>query len=207
MDDVLVLEGLEVRYPSGFSVGPVSARLGPGVYHLRGGNGSGKSTLLRAMCAEIEPYRGRCLVCGVDVWKEPLGRRGISYVSASPELPEFMRVDECWEFFATMRGKPDWDGVPLREALDIDGSLLLAHASSGQRRRAELLAAMAGDPSVLLLDEVFTHLDVASVETLAGWIEAWRQERVVVLIGHTELPVKADAVWEMRAGEALRLEV
>ena len=37
MDDVLVLESLEVRYRSGFSVGPVSARLGPGVYHLRGG--------------------------------------------------------------------------------------------------------------------------------------------------------------------------
>lgn len=205
MDDVLVLEALEVRYRSGFSVGPVSARLGPGVYHMKGGNGSGKSTLLRAMCAEIEPYQGRCLVCGVDTWRVPAGRRDVSYVSASPELPTFLKVDECWSFFAAMRGRPDWEGGPWREALGIDGSLPLAHASSGQRRRAELLAAIAGEPAVLLLDEVFTHLDAEAVEVLAGWIEGWREERVVWLTSHSELPVVPDAVWEMRAGEALEL--
>ncbi len=176
------------------------------MYHLRGGNGSGKSTLLRSMCAEIEPWRGRCLVRGLDTWREPEGRRDLVYVSASPELPEFLRVDECWQFFAAMRGRPDWDGTPWREALGIDGALSLAHASSGQRRRAELLAAMAGDPAVMLLDEVFTHLDVEAVALLAEWIDTWRTDRVILLTSHADLPVSPDVVWEMSAGVALTLE-
>jgi len=202
---ILELEDFAVRYRSGFGVGPVSGALGPGVYHLRGENGAGKSSLLRAMCAEIRPHRGSCRVYGEDVWVDVRARRHIAYLAPSPELPVWLHVDEAWRLFASLRGAPEWDGAPWREALGIDPGLRLAHASSGQRRRAELLAATAGDPSVLLLDEVFTHLDTGAVELLCAWIEGWRAERVVIWTGHAEVPVRSDRTFSLERGGALEL--
>lgn len=209
MDDLalLRLDELCAGYGGEALVGPIDAALGPGLYEVRGSNGSGKTTLLRTMCGELRAIGGQCLVQGRSVWADVAVRAQIAYVSAVPEQPDFLSVEECWRMYAALRGLPDWDGVLWQVRFGLDGAMPLAQCSAGQRRRAELIAALAADPSVLLLDEVLANLDPQSVAVVADALEQWREDRVVILTSHQPLPVKVDACFELAARRPLVWEV
>lgn len=194
MRPLLRVAGLRYRYPTGFSVGPLDLEMGPGLTHLRGANGSGKTTMLRCLCGGLRHSEGEILVLGQDPRTTPDARRHVALLGAEPELPDFLSVDEAWQDLATIRGVPGWDGATLRDRLDLAGDLLLSQASAGQRRLAELLAASAGDPSVMLLDEPFANLDPDRAARVRALIEEWRAIRAVVVTSHLPLPMDADRV-------------
>ncbi|MEQ1507910.1 MAG: ABC transporter ATP-binding protein, partial [Myxococcota bacterium] len=75
----------------------------------------------------------------------------------------------------------------------------LGHCSAGQRRLAELLAASAGDPPVVLLDEPFANLDPVSTARVADQVTRWRADRVVIVTSHGPLPVEVDTVLRIGA--------
>ncbi|MEQ1572233.1 MAG: ATP-binding cassette domain-containing protein [Myxococcota bacterium] len=185
-------EALSLTFPSGFRVGPLSLDLGPGLHHLVAPNGTGKTTLLRCLCGGWRDTAGALSVCGADPRTERSARAAVAFVPADPELPPWLTVDEAWHELAALRGAPGWDGAALRTALDLPGELPLGHCSAGQRRRAELLAAAAGDPPVLLLDEPFANLDPDATARVAACLERWRSDRVVVVTSHGPLPLVAD---------------
>ena len=191
----LVAQGLQVRFPTGFVAGPLDLDLGPGIAWLQGDNGTGKTTLLRALCGELRPTAGEVRICGADPHRDPLTRRHVGFLPTTLDTPEYLRVDEAWQTVAALRRAPDWDGHALRDALDLPGRLRVGHASAGQRRKIELLCALAGEPPVLLLDEPFAHVDAATIAWLVAALEGWRGERVVLLTSHEpHLPVAADRV-------------
>jgi ABC-2 type transport system ATP-binding protein len=183
---------LSYTYPSGFAAGPLRLDLGPGVHQLLAPNGRGKTTLLRCLCGENRRARGELSVCGHDPRHDVEGRRGVAYLAADPELPDVLTVDEAWQQLAAIRGAPRWDGDALRERLDVPGPLPLGHCSAGQRRLAELLAAAAGDPPVMLLDEPFANLDPDHLARVVRVLEDWRSDRVVLLTSHTTPPLRID---------------
>jgi ABC-type multidrug transport system ATPase subunit len=88
---------------------------------------------------------------------------------------------------------PDWNGRLYCDALNLDPTLPLSKASAGQRQKAELICALAGDPEVLLLDETFSHLDQASLAQLCVWLREWSTSRVILFAHHGEPPLAADA--------------
>jgi ABC-2 type transport system ATP-binding protein len=185
---------LAYTYPSGFRAGPLRLDLGPGVHQLSAANGRGKTTLLRCLCGENRRSQGTLSVCGHDPRHEVEGRRAIAYWAAEPELPDVLTVDEAWQQLAAIRGAPRWDGDALRIRLDVPGALPMGHCSAGQRRLAELLAAAAGDPPVLLLDEPFANLDPEHVDRLVAVLEDWRAERVLLLTSHSPPPLPVNSV-------------
>jgi ABC-type Na+ transport system ATPase subunit NatA len=127
-----------------------------------------------------------------------------SWMPAACDLPDFMTVDEAWQMMAALRGAPRWDAAPLREALGLPGRLRLSACSAGQRKKASLLAALAGDPGVLLLDEPLATVDAQAAETLSAWLEGWRSARVVVLASHEALPLSVDSTATLAAGVPLQ---
>jgi ABC-type multidrug transport system ATPase subunit len=205
LSSLLEVDDLVVRFGDQFCVGPAGFRMDAGLLHVEGPNGGGKTTLLRAIAGELEPASGAARVHGLDVHRSIAARRQIALVPSAPELPDFLSVAEACEFTAGIRGAPDWSGVDYLEALDLDGDLPLGNASSGQRRKAELVSGLAGDPTVLLLDETFAHLDSRSVDLLEQWVVEWRRSRVVVITHHGRPPVAPDATLHV-AGREVRLE-
>ncbi len=151
--------------------------------------------------------RGVARVNDLDSWRDHRARALIGYLPANPDQPEFLTLAEAARLHAASRGAPDWSLAAAAETLSLDPGMQLGHMSSGQRRRAELVCALAGDPPVLLLDEPFANLDTQGVEALTAWCEVWRAERVVVLTSHGDLPLSPDASWDVRPGEALRFAV
>jgi ABC-type transport system involved in cytochrome c biogenesis ATPase subunit len=129
-----------------------------------------------------------------DVHRHAPARRHISFVSANPELPDFLSVTEAYQFAASLRRVPDWNGRSLCAALNLDPSLTLANASAGQRQKAEFICALAGDPAVLLLDETFAHLDQASLARVCDWLRDWSTSRLIIFAHHGESPLEPHSI-------------
>lgn len=202
----LDVRDLEIRFGDVFRIGPAAFNAAHGIVHVAGPNGSGKTTLLRALCGELVPSAGRVLVDGEEVHRSVNARRRIALVPSRPELPGFLIVREAYEFTASIRGARGWDGAAVCAELDLDPDLPLENASDGQRKKAELVCGLVGDPPILLLDETFTHLDDASSSRLRQWILNWSSSRLILFTHHGPSPLPASGTLVLDEGKVSGLD-
>ncbi|MFJ4873179.1 anchored repeat-type ABC transporter ATP-binding subunit [Streptomyces sp. NPDC088757] len=168
---------------------------------LIGPNGAGKTTLLRAVLGLLAPHAG---VIRLDGRPAGSGRGGIGYV---PQRHEF-----AWDFplsveKAVLTGRTHrigWlrragaaDREAVDEALDRVAMSDLRHRpigelSGGQRQRVLVARALALRPTLLLLDEPFTGLDVPTQELLTELFKQLQQEDKALLMTTHDLPAAAD---------------
>ena len=132
---------------------------------LLGPSGCGKTTLLRLIAGFERPVRGRVALDGRDVasasrWLPP-ERRGVGMVFQDYAL--FPHLD-AWAnaCFGLRRGQDSSRAAWLMDLLGLaDLRRRYPHElSGGQRQRLALARALAPGPSLLLLDEPFSNLDV-----------------------------------------------
>lgn len=147
---VTALNGLDLQIPEG------------AVYVLVGPNGAGKSTLIRILMDLVRRGAGAVDVLGVD----PRGHGGearalVGYVPEGhdvgyPWMTVGRLLDHCRSYY------PTWDGgyaSRLADMYDLDLTRRCRQLSKGQRRRVQLLLALAHRPPLLLLDEPTDGLD------------------------------------------------
>lgn len=162
---------------------------------LVGSSGSGKTTLLRMVNRMVEPTRGSVLVAGRDVASldRVALRRSIGYVlQAGGLLPHRTVIDNV----ATV---PILQGVKRREARSAAAELLErvglsaamgrrypAQLSGGQQQRVGVARALAGDPTVLLMDEPFGAVDPIVRRDLQDELRRLQREigKTIVLVTH-----------------------
>jgi glycine betaine/proline transport system ATP-binding protein len=141
------------------------------IFVIMGLSGSGKSTLLRLINRLIEPTAGEILIDGQDVTKMPgrelieLRRHSMSMVFQSFALLPNRTVLENAAFGLEIAGVPAAERREKALAA-LQGVGLAAYADSrpdqlsgGMKQRVGLARALAGEPSVLLMDEAFSALD------------------------------------------------
>lgn len=178
----LVLEHASLRVDRGELVG------------LIGPNGAGKTTLLRTILGLLRPAGGRVQVFGKD--SRP-GRTPIGYV---PQRHEF-----AWDFpisvaNVVMTGltgrlglfkrpnEADWHAVAdalERVRMSDLADRPVGQLSGGQRQRVLVARALALQPSVLLLDEPFTGLDMPAQELLTElFTDLAHEGRAVLMTTH-----------------------
>lgn len=140
---------------------------------LVGANGSGKTTLLHVAAGLCRPDAGAALVSGARAGSMT-ARRATALVPDQPAGLDELTVEEHVRLAAGLASAPRAPGdaaiaqlglAPLR-ASRMDG------LSRGQRRRAALAAALAAEPSLLLVDEATSTLDDAAVEALVAALRA-----------------------------------
>ncbi|OAO89104.1 hypothetical protein AXX17_ATUG04470, partial [Arabidopsis thaliana] len=135
---------------------------------ILGTSGSGKTTLLKMVNRIIEPTSGTISVFGKDIRQVPLNelRSGIGYVIQQVGLFPHMTIEQN---IATVPGILGWDKRKTSERVDELMELVQLPASfrkryprqlsGGQQQRVGIARAMAGDPSLLLMDEPFGAID------------------------------------------------
>ena len=188
----LRLEQAQHQRPGGFVLGPISLKLTPGVWRVVGPPGSGKTALLRMIGGDLPPSVGRVVWNGLNMYRKEAARRNVALVLTNPEQPDFFTVEESWRLAADLRGKKGWEGLALQAELGLDGRAGLSGLAPLLRRRAELLAALAGDPDLIVLDDVFTALDIRGRAALCSKMEEWRERRVIVMSVQGDPPLRLD---------------
>ena len=162
---------------------------------LLGPNGSGKTTLLRLLSGVLQPQHGQIFLAGRNLrnW----GRRGvarrIALVPQELHMPFAFTVEHMVSLGRTPFVKPFLGSRTLQdqrivqEAIEITGiAPLVGHIfnelSGGEQQRVMIAMALAQQPSVLLLDEPTSHLDIKyQIETLE-LIQKLNTERGVTVI-------------------------
>lgn len=169
-DDIpLAVEGLTVSYGDRTAVDNLSFTIPRGqIFGLLGPNGAGKTSTLKAILGLVEKKSGRTLVYGRDVSEDPAYVKSrIGVVLESPVLFDSLTPNEFIEFVASVRRMKSTDRIAhladafaLTEHMDTP----IASLSQGNRQKTTIVAALMGEPGLLLLDEPFNSLDVRSVK-------------------------------------------
>ncbi len=132
-------------------------------------NGMGKTTLLRLVMGEEHPDAGQIV-----------RQNGIK-IAALSQNPEYL-PDQSVEEYA-MAGAPDagWKVQSILNQLGImDYSVKMGELSGGQRRRAALSKALAGEFDLLILDEPTNHLDEEMIRWLEDYLRSFRGTLLMV---------------------------
>jgi biotin transport system ATP-binding protein len=174
---------------------------------LIGDNGSGKSTMLRLMNGLLQPTRGHVEVAGLDTArhrKELPAKVGFLFQNPDHQLI-FPTVAEEVAFGPAERG------IPGPQARQQAMALLERHGcgewadrnvnelSGGQKQLVCILALLATEPSILLMDEPFASLDLPTRFRLYRKFMALPQQ--VVMASHDfELLAEFDRLIWLDAG-------
>ena len=175
----------------------VSLAVAPGeIVGLLGPDGAGKSVCFYAIAGLLKPDAGRVTLDGWDVTDLPTFRRailGLSYLPQEPSIFRGLTVGENIEAVLEMFVENAQELHARRDTLLAEfGISHLRYASAtslsgGERRRCEIARALAGDPSIILLDEPFAGIDPMTITDIKLLIGQLRDRGVGVLITDQDL--------------------
>jgi biotin transport system ATP-binding protein len=188
----------------------VSLELTEGRIGVIGANGSGKSTLLRLLNGLVQPTSGTVTVDGADTVRAVRAvRRQVGFVFTDP-LSQLVMPTGREDVELSLR-RSVRNGTERRRlaeaALARFGLLGLAdqsiyELSGGERQLMALAAVLAVDPSVLVLDEPSTLLDLRNRELLRRTLSGLEQQ-IIMSTHDLELALEMDRVLVVEAGRVV----
>lgn len=181
---MLQIHNFKKEFSTGFKIQVDSLEMKPGIHLIKGENGSGKSTLLKAI-AGIHEFAGDIIWEGISIKKAPVDfRRQVNYSDAEPQFPSFLSLDELIRFTQSSKGGDDVQIEELKKELKIGdfSKNPISTYSSGMLKKAGLMLAFMGKPSLIILDEPFTTIDIETQKHLKKKIVAHNQSGTSFLI-------------------------
>ncbi|MDC3130682.1 ABC transporter ATP-binding protein/permease [bacterium] len=179
------LEDININIPFGASVGII------------GPSGSGKSTLIDLIMGLINPDKGKITVDGVDIHKNKISwQKNIGYVAQSI----YMTDDSIKNNIAFGLEDEDIDvnlvqnAIKLAQLDDLIKSLPNGiHTSMGERgirlsggqlQRIGIARALYYNPSILILDEATSSLDIDTERKIMTDVLSLRKDKIIIIITH-----------------------
>jgi len=171
---------------------------------LVGPNGAGKSTCLNVVAGLLRPQTGR-VVCAGEVWTDiargvfvPPERRRVGLVFQDFALFPHLTAGENVAYGPRARGRADAAAGAsqwiTRLGLEALRERRVGSLSGGERQRVALARALASVPRLLLLDEPFAALDVATRGSVRSEMRRVLQECGLPTVLVTHDPVDALAL-------------
>jgi NitT/TauT family transport system ATP-binding protein len=170
--ELLVLDNASLTLAEGEIVG------------LLGRSGSGKSTLLRIIAGLIQPTGGDVHYLG-----KPLAgpARGVAMVFQTfalfPWLTVLQNVEAGLEALGVPAAQRRERSLKAIDLIGLDGfeNAYPRELSGGMRQRVGFARALVVDPTLLLMDEPFSALDVLTAETLrTDLLDLWNEGRLPI---------------------------
>lgn len=158
------------------------------VLGLLGPNGAGKTTTLRMLSTALKPDEGTIEVNNVDLVKKPLaGRKAIGFLSGSTGLYGRLTAKENVEYFAKLHGMKSseiksrceelFTMLDMHSFLDKRADAL----STGMKQKTNIARAVVHNPSVVILDEPTTGLDIMATQTVIEFIQGLKKQGTPVI--------------------------
>ncbi len=182
------------------AVAGLSFEARPGeIFGLIGPNGAGKSTTIRMIMNIIAPDSGTIRFDGSPLSEADKDR--IGYLPEERGLYRKAKLGEVLEYLAAIKGakpalyRPSIDAWLERFGLSEWKNRKVQELSKGMAQKAQFIAAVAHNPSVVFFDEPFSGLDpLAQDELLAVMVEL-KQKGVTVLFS-THIMEHAEKICE-----------
>lgn len=161
------LVGVSKAFGTSWAVRDLTLQVERGIfYSLLGPSGCGKTTTLRLIAGFEQPTAGQVLIRGIDVAGLPPYRRDVNTVFQSYALFPHMSVADNIAYGLRQQHVPRADiRRRVDQALEMvrltgAGKRRPAELSGGQQQRVALARALINRPTVLLLDEPLSALDL-----------------------------------------------
>jgi ABC-2 type transport system ATP-binding protein len=190
------LDGLDLTV----TTGEVHGFLGP--------NGAGKTTTLRILLGLLRPDAGEARLLGGDPWRDATAlHRRLAYVPGDVTLWPSLSGGEVIDLLGRLRGGLNPKRrAELLDRFDLDPRKKARTYSKGNRQKVALVAALASDVELLLLDEPTAGLDPLMEAAFRDVIsEELKSGRTVLLSSHILAEVEAlcERVSIIRAGRVV----
>ena len=156
---------------------------------ILGHNGMGKTTLLRTLIGALRATAGTVTLQGTDITRAPPHQRarlGMAYVPQGREIFPTLSVLDNLRMGLVKTGQPGTEGIDrlladfprLKPLLDRAGGSL----SGGEQQLLALARALAGQPSLLLLDEPTEGIQPSIIEEIAETLAALRDRMRLTIV-------------------------
>jgi len=174
------------------AVDDVSLTVGAGLLTgFVGGNGAGKTTTMRMVMGVLSPTGGEVLWDGRPI--TALDRRSFGYMPEERGLYPKQPVIDQLVYLGRLRGMGTAAArQSVTEHLERLGLADRARdhvekLSLGNQQRVQIIAALMGHPRALVLDEPFSGLDPAAVDSMADLLREHTARGVPVLFSSHQL--------------------
>ncbi len=180
---------LTKRYGKRIAVDQLNLTVNKGeVFGFLGPNGAGKTTTIAMLLGLVKPTKGRALVLGYDVQREPA--LALQRVGAMIEAPAFYPYLSGAD---NLRVLARAGGIPLERVQRVLEMVELSERardkvstySQGMKQRLAIAAALLPDPELIMLDEPTNGLDPAGTVEIRNLIrELAAGGRTILLCSH-----------------------
>ena len=140
------------------------------IFAFIGHNGAGKTTMIKCIMGILDFEEGDILVDNKSIKEEPLEcKRIMAYVADNPDLYENMRAIDFINFICDMYEVSEdirrENTLKYAKIFEIEDKLNddISSFSHGMKQKIALIAALAHNPKVLIMDEPFVGLDPKAV--------------------------------------------
>ncbi len=183
----LSISSVSKKYGDLIALHPFTMELEGKIYGLIGNNGAGKSTLMKMIVGLIPPGKGKIMLGDLNAKETPEAvKKYIGYLPESPLLYPRLTPEEFLTYVSDIKGMTEQKDE-IEHWLDYFGlaskrNAFLNDLSYGMKKKVAISAALIGKPALLVLDEPFNGLDVATMEALSGIITRRHAEGVTIIL-------------------------
>lgn len=190
---MLMVEKLSKNYGKFTAVKDLTLEVKRGeVFGFLGPNGAGKTTTIKVCTGLLKPTKGRVLIGGFDIVKQPVEAKALfGYVPDNPFVYDKLTGREFVRFVAHLynvhnpnperleeRVRELFDSFEMADRMDE----LIQGYSRGMRQKTALISALIHNPQVLFVDEPTANLDPRSARLMKDIFRALTRQGVSVFM-------------------------
>ena len=151
------------------------------VLALRGSNGSGKTTFLRIIAGVDKDYEGKIeFDKSLTIGYVPQDIVLFESLSVKDNLKAFCNGNNAKENFARLENyakELNFSGLFKKKVNKLSG---------GQKRLVNFLVGLAGNPDIILLDEVIVGMDEDTVNKVIKLINDIKTDKIMIITSHQD---------------------
>jgi ABC-2 type transport system ATP-binding protein len=194
---MLKLESLHKDYDGFNAVVDLNLHVPEGQFFcFLGPNGAGKTTTIKMITGLLRPSRGRVLVDGHDMQRDPIAaKRCIGYIPDTPYLYEKLSGRDFLHFIGNLYEVPMREQqAALQKYFDLFGltpsaDKLIENYSHGMRQKLCFAVAFMHNPRLLVVDEPMVGLDPRSARTLKDLLREFCAKGGTIFLSTHLLPI------------------